>query len=63
MHRNTGMSFIMKCAFHYNGLGHPFLSAVLDNIPKTMATRNAKGELVVIAVRKKAKHTIAKRFR
>jgi hypothetical protein len=46
----------------YKGLGHPFFSAVLDNIPQNIATRNAKGEPVVTAVRKKAKHKTAKRF-
>jgi len=52
----------MKSSLSYKGLDHPFLSAVLDNMPKTIATKNAKGELVVRAVRKKAKHKIAKRF-
>jgi len=44
-------------------LGHPLLSAVLDKIPKNIAAKNAKGELVLMAARKKAKQKIAKIFR
>lgn len=49
----------MQCAF-YHGLGHPFLSAVLDKTPHIMAVKKANGELVVMPARKKAKHRIAK---
>lgn len=44
----------------HQGLGQPFLLAVLDRTPHIIAVKNAKGELVVMPARKKAKHRTAK---
>lgn len=51
-----------KSSSVYQGSGQPFFAAVRDSAPLNMATKKAKGELVVMPARKKAKHSTAKRF-